>query len=148
MKRIGIIVAFLLVAAGGVGLGWCLGYTRPILRHMRLIREATGLDEAGFIKLYREMQVMVRDHEDDDVYAAAISANALSALSTGDVARANRWLILPTALHYVHHLSNVPASELPEYRQKLRQRIEDTMERNEELRIKIKELERKTEPEN
>jgi hypothetical protein len=148
MKRIEIIVAFLLVGVAGAGVGWYLGYTRPAIRNMRLVREATGLDDAGIIKLYGEMQAMVRDHEDDDAHAAAISANALSALSTGDVSRANKWLILPTASYYVHHLANVPDSELPEPKQKLRRRIEDTMERNEELRSKIEESQRNSEPEN
>ena len=148
MKRIGVIIAFVLVATVFLGLGWYFGYTRPAIRTMRLVREATGLDDAGIIKLYGEMQTMVRDHEDDDAHAAAISANALSALSTGDVARANKWLILPTASYYVRHLANVPASELSEPKQKLRRRIEDTMERNEELRSKIEERQKNTEPEN
>jgi hypothetical protein len=139
MKRFTNIITFPVVAGVFLLLGWYLGYTRPAHRNLRLIKAETGLDEAGIIKLCGEMKTIVQNYEDEEEYVAALAANALSALSTGNVSRANQWLILPVASHYVDHLANVPISELPKPRQKLRRRIEQTMLNNKQLRSKIEE---------
>ena len=120
----------------GIGLGWYSGHTRPAIRTMSLVREAGASDE-DIIRMYKEIQQMLADHRQDDLYSVAICVNVLSAIEDGDMQMAEKWMILPVSSYYRMHLVGTPGEQLDESRRTLKQRIEVLIQKNDTLRARV-----------
>ena len=110
MKRIG---AFIICAAVGIGIGWYIGYTRPVAMHQReVLRQSEYFKSmsnnivsgiADFNKLREEYARAAKPYE---ASSASIALAALKDLDTNDLDGARSRLAGIIATYYRNNSSN------------------------------------------
>jgi hypothetical protein len=114
MKIIIITLVSLLV---GVGIGWYLGYTRPIAQASRDMHDEESAYESG------------------DAKAAAIAIDTISCIDSGDTEKAVQFLSLPIAGYYNIYAKRIGTNE---QRLKICDNIEQLARTNQIVAARIK----------
>ncbi len=101
MKRAILLLAFMLF---GVCIGWYFGYTRPVAKQYRIIRDAWHITdyemaEAG-AKIQDNLPQFIEGMKRTDDIATALSLGTIKFLNRGDVRGAKKLLLTPVGAYY------------------------------------------------